>query len=67
MRCAKFSKGIHATSKSPVARDYAGALMQQVPETFAGIYGSADKETAWLANKAFAALVSGNELPIHRS
>ncbi len=53
-------KTIHATSKSPVARDYAGALMQQVPETFAGIYGSADKETAWLANKAFAALVSGN-------
>jgi type IV secretion system protein VirD4 len=53
-------KTIHVTSKSPVARDYAGALMQQVPETFAGIYGSADKETAWLANKAFAALVSGN-------
>jgi type IV secretion system protein VirD4 len=53
-------KTIHATSKSAVARDYAGALMQQVPETFAGIYGSADKETAWLANKAFAALVSGN-------
>jgi type IV secretion system protein VirD4 len=53
-------KTVHATSKSPVARDYAGALMQQVPETFAGIYGSADKETAWLANKAFAALVSGN-------
>ncbi len=53
-------KGIHASSKSAVARDYAGALMQQVPETFAGIYGSADKETAWLANKAFAALVSGN-------
>lgn len=52
-------KGIHATSKSAVARDYAGALMEQVPETFAGIYGSADKETAWLANKAFAALVSG--------
>lgn len=52
-------KGIHATSKSAVARDYAGALMQQVPETFAGIYGSADKETAWLANKAFAGLVSG--------
>ncbi len=53
-------KGIHASSKSAVARDYAGVLMQQVPETFAGIYGSADKETAWLANKAFAALVSGN-------
>lgn len=53
-------KTIHVTSNSPVARDYAGALMQQVPETFAGIYGSADKETAWLANKAFAALVSGN-------
>ena len=52
-------KGIHATSKSAVARDYAGALMDQVPETFAGIYGSADKETAWLANKAFASLVSG--------
>src|SRR5665213_3069782 len=52
-------KGIHATSKSAVARDYAGALMEQVPETFAGIYGSADKESAWLANKAFAALVSG--------
>lgn len=53
-------KGIHVSSKSAVARDYAGALMQQVPETFAGIYGSADKETAWLANKAFASLVSGN-------
>jgi hypothetical protein len=33
--------------------------MDQVPVTFAGIYGSADKETAWLANKAFASLVSG--------
>ncbi|MDA8093270.1 MAG: type IV secretory system conjugative DNA transfer family protein [Betaproteobacteria bacterium] len=53
-------KAIHASSKSAVARDYAGALMQQVPETFAGIYGSADKDSAWLANKAFAALVSGN-------
>jgi len=52
-------KGIHATSKSAVARDYAGALMDQVPETFAGIYGSADKETAWLANRAFATMVSG--------
>ena len=52
-------KGIHATSNSAVARDYAGTLMGLVHETFSGIYANADEETAWLANPAFASIVSG--------
>jgi len=53
-------KGIHRTSASQMARDYAGSLMGLVHETFSGIYTNADEDTAWLSNPAFAALVSGN-------
>jgi type IV secretion system protein VirD4 len=51
---------IHVHSKSSVARDYAGTLMGLVDETFSGVYANADEDTSWLANPAFAALVSGN-------
>jgi type IV secretion system protein VirD4 len=51
---------IHATSHSSLARDYAGTLMGIVDETFSGIYANADESSAWLANDAFSALVSGN-------
>ena len=56
----KILDGIHADSKSPLARDYAGTLKGLVNETFSGIYASADEATAWLANPAFAAIVSGD-------
>lgn len=51
---------IHVHSKSSVARDYAGTLMGLVDETFSGVYANADEDTAWLANPAFANLVSGS-------
>jgi type IV secretion system protein VirD4 len=51
--------GIEQTSPSPLARDYAGTLRGLVAETFSGIYAHADESTAWLANPAFAAIVSG--------
>ena len=52
--------GIEQSSPSPLARDYAGTLRGLVAETFSGIYANADESTAWLANPAFAAIVSGN-------
>ena len=51
--------GIHASSPSPLARDYAGTLKDLVAETFSGIYANADESTSWLANPAFASIVSG--------
>jgi len=52
---------IHTGSKSPMARDIAGSLMDMAAdETFSGIYANAAKSTGWLAIGAFAALVSGN-------
>jgi len=53
-------KGIHKDSRSPLARDYAGTLMGLVDETFSGIYANADESTSWLANPAFASIVSGD-------
>ena len=53
-------KGIHQDSHSPLARDYAGTLMGLVDETFSGVYANADESTSWLANPAFASIVSGN-------
>lgn len=52
---------IHATSSSSLARDYAGTLKGIVDETFSGIYANADESSAWLANDAFARLVSGRD------
>ncbi len=53
-------EGIHKDSFSPLARDYAGTLMGLVDETFSGVYANADESTSWLANPAFASIVSGN-------
>jgi type IV secretion system protein VirD4 len=53
-------KGIHKKSLSPLARDYAGTLMGLVVETFSGVYANADESTSWLANPAFASIVSGD-------
>lgn len=53
-------RAIHRTSKSSMARDYAGTLMGLVAETFSGVYANADEDSSWLANPAFAALVSGS-------
>lgn len=51
---------VHAKSKSPLARDIAGSLMDmKADETFSGIYANAAKLTGWLAIGAFAELVSG--------
>ena len=40
--------------------DYAGTLMGLVDETFSGVYANADESTSWLANPAFASIVSGD-------
>lgn len=53
-------EGIHANSHSPLARDYAGTLKGLVEETFSGVYANADESSSWLANPAFAAIVSGD-------
>jgi len=53
-------KGIHKDSRCPLARDYAGTLMGLVDETFSGVYANADESTSWLANPAFASIVSGD-------
>jgi type IV secretion system protein VirD4 len=53
-------KKIHENSKSPMARDLAGALMGLVAETFSGIYANASQGTAWLSVRSFANLVSGD-------
>jgi type IV secretion system protein VirD4 len=52
-------EGIHAGSRSPMARDIAGSIKKIVPETFSGIYGNATGDTAWLSVAAYADLVSG--------
>ena len=51
---------IHRNSQSAFARDHAGTLKDVVEDTFSGIYTNADEDTAWLANPAFAQLVSGS-------
>lgn len=52
---------IYESSKSNLARDYAGTLKGLVAETFSGIYSNADEATSWLANPAFAAVVSSGD------
>lgn len=51
---------IHEHSHSPRARHLAGQLMGLVAETFSGVYGNMSEQTEWLANPAYAALVSGD-------
>lgn len=57
--------GIHAASASTKARDLAGTLMGLVDETFSGAYANAARDTRWLSDPAYAALVSdgGVDLP----
>lgn len=50
----------HEHSSSPRARHLAGQLMGLVAETFSGVYGNMSEQTEWLANPAYARLVSGN-------
>lgn len=52
--------GIFETSPSAYARQLAGPVCGLVDETFSGVIGSAAELTTWLANPAFANLVSGN-------
>ncbi|MER8375997.1 type IV secretory system conjugative DNA transfer family protein [Mesorhizobium sp. M1396] len=47
-------------SSSHRARHLAGQLMGLVAETFSGVYGNMSEQTEWLANPAYAKLVSGN-------
>ncbi|WP_292412513.1 type IV secretory system conjugative DNA transfer family protein, partial [Mesorhizobium sp.] len=51
---------IHEHSLSPRARHLAGQLMDLVAETFSGVYGNMSEQTEWLANPAYAKLVSGD-------
>ncbi|KUM25575.1 conjugal transfer protein TraG [Mesorhizobium loti] len=51
---------IHEHSSSCRARHLAGQLMDLVAETFSGVYGNMSEQTEWLANPAYARLVSGN-------
>jgi type IV secretion system protein VirD4 len=50
---------IHAESKSQLARELAGSLMDVVSETFSGIYSNAVADTQWLSIKAYADMLSG--------
>ncbi|MER8406497.1 type IV secretory system conjugative DNA transfer family protein [Mesorhizobium sp. M1307] len=47
-------------SSSHRARHLAGQLMGLVAETFSGVYGNMSEQTEWLANPAYAKLLSGN-------
>lgn len=50
---------IQANSKSNLARDLAGSLVDVYSETFSGIYGNANADTQWLSIKAYADMLSG--------
>ena len=51
---------VHEHSGSHRARHLAGQLMGLVAETFSGVYGNMSEQTEWLANPAYAKLVSGD-------
>jgi type IV secretion system protein VirD4 len=51
---------IYNNSKCAYARELAGPLYGLVSETFSGVVGNAAEQTTWLANEAFAGLVSGD-------
>jgi type IV secretion system protein VirD4 len=52
--------GIYQNSPSSYAKQLAGPLYGLVDETFSGVVGNAAEQTTWLANEAFATLVSGD-------
>jgi type IV secretion system protein VirD4 len=51
---------IHEESKSPLARDLAGTLMDVFHETFSGMYSNAVSSTEWLSITVYADMVSGS-------
>lgn len=51
---------IHEHSSSRRGKHLAGQLMGLVAETFSGVYGNMSEQTEWLANPAYARLVSGD-------
>lgn len=53
-------RGIFENSPSAYARQLAGPVCGLVDETFSGVIGGAADMTTWLANDAFANLVSGD-------
>ena len=53
-------RGIFEDSPSAYARQLAGPVCGLVDETFSGVIGGAAEMTTWLANEAFANLVSGS-------
>lgn len=55
-----FLATIHAESKSPLAAQLAGALMDVFHETFSGIYSEAMKSTQWMSIAAYADMLSGD-------
>lgn len=50
---------IQAKTKSPLARDLAGSLVDVFSETFSGIYSNANADTQWLSIGAYADMLSG--------
>ena len=56
-------RGIHAGSRSGMARDLAGSLMgMRARETFSSIYANATSATEWLSVGPYADVVSGNAM-----
>ena len=53
-------QSIYQNSECAYARELAGPLYGLVNETFSGVVGNAAEQTTWLANEAFAGLVSGD-------
>jgi len=49
---------IQTGSKSNLARDLAGSLVDVFTETFSGIYSNANADTQWLSIKAYADMLS---------
>ncbi|MCJ2069699.1 type IV secretory system conjugative DNA transfer family protein [Methylobacterium sp. J-030] len=58
--------GIHDASASSKARDLAGTLMGLVDETFSGAYANAARDTRWLSDPTYAALVSGGGIDMRQ-
>ena len=53
-------QNIYDESPCSYAKELAGPLCGLVNETFSGVVGNAAEQTTWLANAAFAGLVSGD-------
>ncbi len=59
-RMKGFLGQIHEESRSPLARQLAGALKDVFHETFSGIYSEAMKSTQWMSITAYADMLSGS-------